>query len=198
MSGADDNVFFWAQIIGFVAMGICIMAWQLKNARHIILCYVPTNTLWAIQYIMLGAPLGALLNICSVFKDSAISCIKDKYVPYIIAAFLTIIWSVGLAYFEHWYDILPLLGGSVVNLALLQRDNRALYARACVIGALFWIIYNVLVHSWMGACCAGFVSMSSIIGMIRHEGWQLGRCYRSFVPSIARALFVFPTPRTFP
>ena len=193
-----EGTFLWAQIIGLFAMSLAVGAWQLKNSRHIILCYVPANSLWAIQYLLLGAPLGALMNICSVFKDGALGFISERFVRHIILTFLIVAWSVGLYSLTHWYDLLPLVGVSILNIALLQRDNRSLYARAGVICASLWLIYNLIVHSWMGACCSTFVIISSVTGMARHEAWIIGRCYKSFLPSLARSLFVFPNWRTYP
>lgn len=193
-----ENTFLWAQIIGLFAMTFAVSAWQFKNPRHIILCFVPANTLWAIQYFMLGAWLGVIMNICSVAKDGALAFIHERYVAYLIGAFLAVAWGFGLYSFTHWYDILPLAGVTTVNLALLQRDNRPLYARACILTGCFWLGYNIIVHSWMGTCCSTLVIISSIVGMARHENWALGQCYKSFLPSLARSLFVFPNFRTYP
>lgn len=193
-----DSVFIWAQIIGLIAMAVSVWAWQLKKPRHIILCNVPATLIWTVQYILLGAPLGAILNLASAFKDSGLFFIKNKYVPYLIGTFLLVIWSTGLYFFEHWYDSLPLISGSIMNIALLQRDNRSLIARATIICCLFWLVYNVIVSSWMGAACASMVITSSIIGMARHEEWSLGKCYKSFFPSLSRSLFVFPNLQTYP
>ena len=191
-----ESYFIWAHLLGFFAMCISIMAWQIKNPRHIILCYVPSGILWGTHYMLLGAPLGAIMNFCSAGKDSALAFIRKSYVPYLIIIFLSIVWIVGIHNFEYWYDILPLIGVSIINLSLLQRDKRSLVARATMGGQACWIIYNVIVGAWMGVACCLLVSTSSIIGMARHEKWEIGKCYRTFGPSLMRSLFL--TPRTFP
>ena len=174
------------------------MAWQIKNPRLIIFSYCPACTLWAIQYFLLGAPLGVILNICSAGKDGLLAFIDEKFVPFLIGAFLFFVWSIGLSFFTHWYDILPILAGTIINIALLQRDNRALVARASIAASLCWIMYNLIVHSYMGFASGCFVILSSMIGMARYEEWELGKCYRTFLPSITRSLFVFPNFRTYP
>ena len=193
-----DSVFIWAQIVGFVAMAISIFAWQLKNPRHIILCDIPSSTLWAIQYFMLGASLGIITNTLCIARDGALAFLKDTHVPYIIASYISFAWLIGLYNFSHWYDILALIGTSIPALAFLYRANRPLVARGAALGCSFWFIYNIIVHSWMGAGASSFVIISSIIGMARHEEWILGRCHRTFMPSLARSLFVFPNFRTYP
>ena len=193
-----DSVFLWAQIIGFVAMGINILSWQIKNPRHIILSYVPANTLWAIQYLMLGAPVGAMMNLCSAAKDGGLAFVKDKYVPFLIGSFLCVVWSVGFHFFQAWYDLLPMIAGTILNLSLLQRNNRPLYARASLTACVLWLVYNVIVGSWIGTLSACLVMTSSIIGMARYEEWELGQCYKKFTPNLARSLFVVPNFRTYP
>ena len=196
MDSIFTNIFLWVQVIGLAAMSINILAWQLKNPRHIIFSYVPACSLWALQYILLNAPLGAIMNIFSVIKDSFLTFVHEIYVTYIIGAFLLTIWCVGLYYFNHWYDILPLFGATVTNVALLQRDNRSFVARGAICTQVFWITYNLIVGSYMAALSGLMVVGSSTIGMARHEEWEIGKCYRTFGPSLMRSLFL--TPRTFP
>ena len=87
---------------------------------------------------------------------------------------------------------------TVVTLAWLERDNRPLIARSVIIGCVFWLIYNCIVGSWMAAACSTFAIFSAIIGMARHEEWQLGRCIYSFGPSLIRCLINFRGPQTYP
>lgn len=193
-----ENGFLLAQIIGLCAMGINIAAMQCKNPRHIILCCIPTGVLWSIQYLLLSAPMGALFNICAATKDCFLANVREKLVLFVIVTFLIILWSFGLYMFKNWFDILPLMAGTIMNLALIQRDNRPLIARATIMGQICWFAYNLIVGSWMGLTCSLLVTTSSLIGMARHESWQLGACYRSFAPSLVRSLFTFPNFRTFP
>lgn len=198
MDSVFHSALFWAQIFGLVAMSINILSWQIKNPRWIIFSYCPASALWAIQYLLLGAPLGAIMNICGSCKDGALAFIKDKYVPFLIGAFLTVTWCVGLYFFKNWFDVLPLIAGTIINLALLQRDNRPLVSRAGVIATSCWIIYNYIVGSYMGFICGCLVIISSTVGMARFEKWDIGKCYKSFLPSLARSLFIFPNFRTYP
>lgn len=189
----------WAQIVGFVAMCIGIVAKQINKPRHILLCSIPASSLWAVQYMMLGAISGVIMNLIFVVQDGTIAFIKKRYLTYIILTFVTLTWSLGLYHSAHWYDVLPLIAGTIVNMALLyNRDNRPLYIRSIIINCVLWIVYNAIVGSWMGIGCAVMIISSSLISMARYEGWEVGRCYKSFMPSVARSLFVFPNFRTYP
>jgi len=184
-----DNIFLWAQVIGFVGLCVNIVSWQLKNSRHILMCHIPGRTLMAIQYIMLGAPLGAVMDTLSVFRDSGLVFMKEKYILYIISTFLCAAWGIGLCFYQSWYDILPLIGVTIIGLSLSQKNNRALIARGQATSSLSFVVYNIIVGSYMGLACGLFVIASSLVGMYRHEKWVLGVCYKSFLPSLYRSLF---------
>lgn len=184
--------FIIIQIIGFIAMAIGTLAQQAKTSRRMIGFSIPSSALWTIQYIMLGAPIGALINGGGILKDIGVLAFNKRHVPLLIATYIIFSCVIGLYMFKAWYDILPLICVTVLNLSFIQRDNRPLIARAMIINCLLWIVYNGIVESWMGLACACFVICSSIIGMYRHENWDIGKCYKSFFPSLARSLFIFP------
>ncbi len=183
-----DNIFLWAQVIGFISLCINIISWQLKDSRHIIMCHIPARAFMATQYIMLGAPLGAVMDICSVFRDSGISFMKKKYVPYIICLFLCFAWSIGLFFFKNWYDILPLIAVTILCFGLYQKDNRALVSRAQIICSTLWLFYNALVASYMGFICGAFIITSAVIGIYRHENWNLNNS----PINLFKSLFMIP------
>ena len=193
-----DNIFFWAQIIGFIAMVLRIASWQLKSSRDIIFSGLPIQALWTIHYLMLGANIGAFMNIVSAVRDGALTFIKERHVLWLSAISLSFAWIVGLYLLSAWYDLLPLLGSSITACSLAYRDNRPLVARGAVFSSCFWITYNFIAGSWMGVMCASLVILSSIIGMYRHEEWKIGNCYRSFLPNLTHALFDCSKLKTYP
>lgn len=178
-------------------MCINIAAWQLKNSRHIIFCYVPSSTLWGIHYALLGAPLGLLTNICSIFKDGTLALGKDKHAPYAIFGYLFATFTIGLYLFKDWYDLFPLMAGFFINISLLQRDNRGLIARGTLCGQICWFAYNIIVGAWVGCLCAILVSTSTVIGMARYEQWDLPMCYKRFLPRLYNCLVGYMFPKTY-
>lgn len=190
-----DSVFIWAQIIGFSAMALQIFAMQIKKPRLVILTHSPACLLWSVQFFLLGAYIGAFINLFASFKDLALSQAAKKYVPIIIATFLITAVTIGILKLQYWYDALPVLSTIIINLALLSRNNRPLIARATIACQLPWMSYNWIVGSWAGLACAILVIASSLIGMYRHEKWELGNCYKSFLPNVGRSLFSFNTPQ---
>lgn len=190
-----DFVFFWAQIVGLFAMTINILAWQIKAPRMIILCCVPSSFLWALQYFLLGAPLGALMNGTSMIKDLALVFIRQELIKYLIAAFLCVAWSVGLYFSAGLHDLLPLLATTFLNISFLQRDNRELVARASIAAQVCWISYNIIVLSFMGIATGVLCILSTVIGMARYEKWAFD--YRDVI-SLSKHIFIMPRFRPYP
>lgn len=177
-------------------MCFSIAAWQFKKQEHILMCYVPAGFFWGTQYLLLGAYNGALFSYVCMFKDTALAKSSQRYLKYIVGAF--IIFNIGLlfAFYESFFDALPFCICLLINLPLLKQDNRFWIAR-CNIGAQFcWVAFNLQAGAYMGVACSCFIVTSTLIGMYRHEEWDLGRCYKTFLPSLYRSLF--PNFRTYP
>lgn len=193
-----ENTFIFAQIFGFCAMSLSVYAWQVKNPRMILLLYVPVGLLWASQYYLLGTVAGVAIAIIGANKDLIMAFVPRAKAKYVICTFFIIAWGFGLQYVESAIDLAPLLATTLFNLALLQPDNRYLMARINVLSQFLWVVFNLSVGAYMGVACSVLLVSSAIIGMARVESWELGKCYRTFGPSFIRALFVFPSFRTYP
>lgn len=197
MDSIFQNTFLMAQIFGLCAMTCSIIAWQLKNPRHILRAYVPSSLLWSIQYYLLDAHSAAVTCVIVACKDLVMSYIPRQYARYFIPLFLVVVWGLGLPLVETPVHVIPLIVITAFNFTLLQPDNRGLMSRVNLLCQMGWLVFNLSVGAWLGVACAIFVMSSAFTGMVRIEQWQIGRCYRTFFPSIQRALFDF-TPRTYP
>lgn len=192
-----NNSFLIAQIFGALAFCLQILAWQLKSPRLIIFIHAPINFVWSMQFYLLGAFVGLFQAMACGIKDIFLSWVNVKYVFPIVTIYLTSCFVTATFFFNVWYDTLPFLGTFIINMAYLKRDNRKLISRGYIGSIICWMIYNYFSAAYVTMACDGVVGIAIIISMIRHEKWEIGRCYRTFLPSIHRALFDF-TPRTYP
>ncbi len=196
MDGVFSNTFLLAQFFGFCAMCLSVYVWQIKNPRMILLLYVPTSLLWATQFFLLGSNMAAIICLLCVVKDFSLSVVDKKRAPKIITLFLIAIWSIGALTITTTIEVLPLITLTFFNLALLQPDNRRLMARTNILTQVLWIAFNISISAYMGVLCSLLLVVYTLIGMYRHEKWEIGRCYKSFAPSLMRALLI--KPQTFP
>jgi hypothetical protein len=193
-----DSIFIWAQVIGFIAVTMNVLIWQIKKPERIIAAYIPTNLLWTIQYLMIGGLIGALISFLSVIRDISFLSFAKKHHNHMIYLTLTCTVIIGIYQYEYFIDLLPILGIIAFNVGLFKKDNRGFFARCSLINSFAWLIYCVYLLSIPGVLSSVFSMTSVIIGMARYEEWSIGKCYRSFPPSILKSLFSFPTPQTYP
>lgn len=198
MDGILSNTFLLAQIFGFCAMCCSVCVWQIKNPRMILLLYVPTSLFWAAQFFLLGSTMAALICLLCVVKDFLLSFIDKKRAPKVITFFLLATWSLGILTLNTAIEVLPLVTLTIFNLALLQPDNRALMARTNIATQILWIAFNITIGAYMGLACSFLLIGSTLIGMARHEKWKIGKCHKSFMPSIFKPLFLTQNWKAYP
>ena len=197
MSTLFENTFLMAQAFGALALFVNIYAMQIEKSRNIILAMVPVGVLNTIQFLLLGAWPAAIYCALSSSKDLCLFFVKDKWVVYLIATFLIVVIGFGVYSFDRFYDLFPVLSGIIVNLSLIFRDNRSVVMRATILFHMIWFLYNCTVGAYVGAFSSIIILCSVLVGMFKYEQWEIGKCYRTFLPSIRRSLFDF-TPRTYP
>ncbi|MEM6811887.1 MAG: YgjV family protein [Pseudomonadota bacterium] len=183
-------------IFGLCALICSVTAWQLKNPRHIILLYVPSGIFWGLQYYFFGAYAALAICCLSVVKDGLVGLLPSKYSRYIIFIHLALAYTILLNLYSVWIDILPLIATTIINVGLLFPDNRRFVTRMNISHQFIWLYYNISFDAWMSVVCSTFVVCSTLIGMARHEKWEIGKCRRTFFPSVMKSLF--PNFRTYP
>ena len=164
------DMFFAAQLVGFVAAGFSIAQMQFRCPRRIFLSGVPICGLWAFQYVLLGAFGGLAANLVNIMRCLSI-LIPARHRISIYWALNGAVLSLSWWTWSGWIDSMVVIAGLVGNLSILRAENRFLVAISIMIGCLCWIIYNYTVGSWMGLTTAILVIVSNLIGMARYEGW---------------------------
>ncbi|MEM9469434.1 MAG: YgjV family protein [Pseudomonadota bacterium] len=193
-----ENSFLLAQIIGFVSLILTLLRMQIKQPRYIALGEVPTASLWGLQYYLLNAQAGMIICLLSIVRGLLVFCVPDKYLKHVLIAFVSLITFLLIINYSGHYDLFALAGIYLYAIACLFRDNRPLMARIILIHCIPWIVYNVITFSIFAGLSSFLGMFSCIIGMARHEKWDIGKCYRTFSPSIMRSLLSGTKLRTYP
>lgn len=164
------DMFFAAQVVGLITAALSIAQMRIACPRRIFLSGAPICALWAVQYLMLGAMGGVVANIINIMRCLSVLIPSHHRV--------TIFWALNgavLAFaatsWSGWIDSMIVIVGLVGNLAVLRAENRFLVALSILIGCCAWVIYNIVVESWMGLATAILVIISNLIGMARYGGW---------------------------
>lgn len=169
-----------AQIIGVVAMLFNVLSYQGKKQKTVIALQLCGGALFAVNYLLLGAAVGGILNILATIR-AVIFLFKEKLkadrLPWLFG-FVTLFIAVYILNFTVFgkevtaanliIEILPVIGMTSLNIGFRLKDAAAV-RRCGLVSSPCWMIYNLAVGSYGAIFCEIFSLSSVIIGMLRHD-----------------------------
>ncbi len=173
-----------AQIIGIFAMIFNIVSYQGKQQKTVIALQLIGACLFSINFLMLGATVGGILNIIAAVR-AIVFLFKDKlktdsiywllgFVASYIAVYIlnfTVFGKEATAY-NLIIEVLPVIGMVALNIGF--RLTKAADIRKCgLISSPAWLIYNIASGSWGAIICESFTLISIFIGMFRHDNKKI-------------------------
>ena len=164
-----------AQIIGFVAVGVFLLSFQPKQRKYMIVLNVTSRVLYVLQYLLLGALSGAVMDVLG--SVSAILASKKhtpfvkKYEKLLLAVINALIVAAGVAIAvanKRWIDLLAVVGVLLHTCAFWLTDETQI-RWVSLVGSPFWCTYDILSRAY-GPAVGDALSMASIIiALIRHR-----------------------------
>lgn len=169
-----------AQAIGIAAMIFNIISYQGKKQSTVIALQLVGGALFAINFLMLGAVVGGLLNIIAVIR-AIIFLFKDKLkadrLPWFICFIIIYvgIYILNFTVFEKEptafnliIEVLPVVGMIALNVGF--RLKNASDVRKCgLVSSPAWLIYNLVAGAWGAIICETVTLISIFVGMFRHD-----------------------------
>ena len=164
-----------AQIVGFFAVIVFLLSYQQKRRNGIILLNVISRAMYILQYILLGAFSGAILDIMGALS-SAVAANKHtdfikKHIKTVVISInsLMIITGVTIAIInKSWLDLFSLTGVLLHTSAFWINDERII-RRVSLLGSPFWFIYNFFSYAYGSALGDLLTIFSILIAMYRHR-----------------------------
>ena len=163
---------FFAQIVGLFAVLLFLLSYQQKERKNIITMNAISRVLYIIQYIMLGAFEGAVLDVAgtvaSVLAQKKDNPFIKKHLKAVIALVNIAIAVVGLCLYENIFSLLPIFG-VLFHTGAFWISNEKTVRRLSLIGSPFWLAYNLISKAY-GSSIGDVLSMISIIiAMFRYD-----------------------------
>ncbi len=163
------NKFILAQVFGVLgACAMIISLWQ-KSRKKMLFFLLFDNTFYFIQYMLLNAYTGAFTNIVGLLRLGLFNLkgkndfFKKNYCLYIVI--LTYIF-IGTLTYEGISSLFPIIS-SVIYAIVLWQDNPKKIRMGTAFMLFMWMVYNLLVHAYVGALSEGIMFMSSILSIIK-------------------------------
>ena len=154
-----------ATIIGGIAAAIFIASYQCRARKWILLLGAISRTLFILQYVLLGAFAGAVLDVIGVIAALIASkkehpAVKKIFLPIIFLTHTAILIATALLY-QGWADVFVLFG-MTFQTAALWFTREKLIRRVTLCSTPCWLVYNVASKAYFSAV-SDFVAMISIL-----------------------------------
>lgn len=161
-----------AFIVGIAAVAFYFLSYLQRKRASIILLNVTSRILYIIQYILLSAFEGAVLDVAGIIS-SFLAQQKDKpfvkkHMRIFVIAVNLLIVAMGLTLYKNVFSLLPIIG-VLLHTGAFWIDNEKQIRRISFLGSPFWLVYN-LVSGAYGSCIGDILSMVSLgIAMFRYD-----------------------------
>ena len=161
------------QGIGFVAVVFFILSYQMKSNRLLFLFQLIGCSIFAVQFVILGAYTGALSLLINILRNVLLlkanvwRWVRSRKTMPRILALLTVftIWT-----WNGWISLLPFASVGVTTVGYWT-DNAQKIRLSQLMGSPCTLLYDILIRSWGGALSESITLVSIIVSIIRF-GWK--------------------------
>ena len=161
-----------ANVIGLAAVAMFVLSYQMKTRRSIIFFNAGSRVLYVLQYILLGAFEGAVLDV-SGFLVSLLAQNKDRGLlkrhPILtVLGGNLLILAMGLAVYQNVFSLLPIAGVMLETGALwMSREKHIRFLS--FFAAPFWLVYNLLFAAYGSAAGNVLAIVSIALAIFRYD-----------------------------
>lgn len=163
------NIAVW--VFGIGAMLSLFLVYQQKSRKNLIICKLCADICWVFHYICLGAYGGAVPNLVGIFRELVfVNREKQKWanLPFWPFVFIIANLSLGMLTFSRAVNIIPVTASVFVTLSLWCKNPRLTKLISAPVSAAF-LVYDVLVASWIGVINESISIFSIIIYMVNNR-----------------------------
>ena len=164
-----------SQIVGLCAVALYLLSYQLKKRSNIVWVTCISNALYVLQYIMLGAFSGAVMDfmsaVASFFAGKKNTPNFKKHSKWIAALNLLLIMVAGIIITVIRRDPIELIpiAGALLQTGGLWFENEQTIRKFGLCSAPFWLLYNFISQAYGAALGSLIAIISIIIAMIRYR-----------------------------
>lgn len=162
-----------SQVIGLAAVALYLISFQLKKRNHIVWTTCVSNGLYVLQYVLLGAFSGAVMDflstVCSFFAGEKNSPKLKPHIKWIVAANFILIAVAGAVIAilrKDPVELIPIAGAIIQTGGLWFEDEQKI-RKFGLSSAPFWLAYNIISQAYGAALGSVLAMVSSAAAMAR-------------------------------
>lgn len=158
--------------VGILAVVLFLLSYQQKTRARIILFNTVSRGLYILQYLLLGAFEGAVLDILgavsSVIAGKKNGGFVKKHARLFLILVDAVIVAAGLLLYENVFSLLP-IAGVLLHTTAFWIDDEKIIRRVSLAGSPFWFVYNFYSKAY-GSAVGDLLTIGSIlIAMFRYR-----------------------------
>lgn len=175
-----------AQGVGIVAMAMNCVSYQQKTQKGVLLCQLIGSVLFAVNFLMLGAIAGGLLNLIGIFRATVFlygDKLHAKHFGWLIGFGSLYVLSYVIVFSAFGkepsvknlaVELLPVIGMVLTTISFRFSDAK-MTRRFGIFNSPLWLIYNVFSFSVGAIICETLNLVSIVVGTVRHDLPRRGR-----------------------
>lgn len=167
-----DNKFVIAQVLALCGTILYFISFQCKNNRKMFAVQFFSYLAYTIHFFLLGAGTGGfsyLLNLTrSLFLASKWEFARSKKMCVMLCLLQGVVLKTTWA---GWISLLPVCANIATTIGGYTHNAQKMRIATMLFNSPLWIIYDILVGSWMGALDEISSEISSLISIFRF-GWK--------------------------
>ena len=168
-------MFVLSQIIGIVAVVLFLLSFQMKQRRQIVFVTAVSNGLYVLQYALLGAFTGAILDCLSTLYSFVVGKKSaprfGKFVNGIAVFIMLLVVSTGVSMAiirNSWIEVIPVVG-TLLQTGGLWFNREQTIRKFALAGAPFWIVYNFISQAYGAALGSTLSVISVVVALVRYH-----------------------------
>ena len=164
-----------SQLIGLAAVALYLLSYQLKKRKQIVWATCISNTLYVLQYVLLGAFSGAVMDMLSTVgsflagRKNSVSF--RRYTRLIAFANLALIAVVGIVIAvlrKDYIELIP-VAGAILQTGGLWCENEQNIRKFGLAGAPFWLVYNFISRAYGASLGSVLAIVSAAVSIVRYR-----------------------------
>ena len=169
------------QAVGFVAIAIAFLSFQMKRKSAILAVQALANFVWAIHFIMIGALAGFTLNLIATARNllyakrDSHKWLRGVWLPTVISVIIVAISLYTAILNNSWIDTI-LIPSTILSSYSYCYGSERVIRNSTVFVSLTWLIFNIVSFSVSGVVAEVFNLTSLTIAIIRFRKFKKVEC----------------------
>ena len=164
------------EVFGIIGLILCIIPFQFKKYKNIVLCKMISELSFGVQYFMKGlmgvpgAYTGALIDAASGVRNFLYHKFNEKGkspLPVVIV-FSMVVIGIGIGSWAGPISLLPILAKLITTVSYSIKNERLLRyitLPSCVL----WVAYNAIIHVWAGVAADSLALISILVAIYKFD-----------------------------